>query len=174
MKTMLAVVLDLLLSPFALLAAALLRWIRSRGFRRFRRCTGACRMVGLLPITDHYYEPYYDPHGVDKQAFEQLRSLPGIDLNEAGQLEFLSCLRHGNELPRQQKNRPPSAVNSYSYSSITFGPGEADYYYCVVRAHKPRRIVEIGSGSSTLVALQAIEANRRDDPGYTCAMTCPL
>jgi hypothetical protein len=36
----------------------------------------------------------------------------------------------------------------------------------------PRRLIEIGSGQSTLLARHAIEANRRDNPESTCEHIC--
>jgi hypothetical protein len=41
----------------------------------------------------------------------------------------------------------------------------------MIRHLKPRRIVEVGSGFSTMVALHALEANRRDDPAYRGSLT---
>jgi hypothetical protein len=37
---------------------------------------------------------------------------------------------------------------------------------------KPRRIFEVGSGNSTLMAIQAIRRNREETPGYDCKHVC--
>jgi hypothetical protein len=42
--------------------------------------------------------------------------------------------------------------------------------YGMVRSLKPRRILEIGSGHSTLLSAQAILANTSEDPGYRCEL----
>ena len=41
-----------------------------------------------------------------------------------------------------------------------------------LREHRPRRIVEIGSGQSTLMAILALRANRAEDPRYRCLHLC--
>lgn len=38
--------------------------------------------------------------------------------------------------------------------------------YCQIRHHKPKRMVEIGSGESTMISLQALERNRQE--GVDC------
>ena len=40
---------------------------------------------------------------------------------------------------------------------------DAMSYYCIIRHFKPKRILEIGAGNSTLVANQALEANGLGD-----------
>lgn len=42
----------------------------------------------------------------------------------------------------------------------------------VYRHFKPQKILEIGSGQSTLMAQLAIEANKREDPSYDCTQIC--
>ena len=53
--------------------------------------------VGVLPVTTHYYEPQIDNRTPAPDFFED-RSLPGLDLNVAGQLEFLDRLNFADEL----------------------------------------------------------------------------
>src|SRR5204862_4275961 len=38
------------------------------------------------------------------------------------------------------------------------------------RRGRPRRIIEIGSGNSTLVSARAIAQNTKDDPSYRCEL----
>nr|WP_240963095.1 class I SAM-dependent methyltransferase [Antrihabitans stalactiti] len=42
----------------------------------------------------------------------------------------------------------------------------------MIRHHQPRTIVEIGSGSSTLIGLKAVRKNRELDPSYQCNYIC--
>jgi len=60
----------------------------------------------------------------------------------------------------------------YYYHNDNFGPGDADYLYRVIRLYRPKRIVEIGSGYSTLVAINALKQNRKEDPSYNCEHVC--
>ena len=60
----------------------------------------------------------------------------------------------------------------YYYENESYGAGDADYMYSMIRTIKPRRIIEIGSGFSTLIALKAIDKNREENSDYKCEMTC--
>lgn len=42
----------------------------------------------------------------------------------------------------------------------------------MIRTVKPGRIIEIGSGYSTLMAIRAIDRNQADDPDYHCEHIC--
>lgn len=122
--------------------------------------------AGFQIRSDHYYEPTYSESHLPALTTGE-RSLPGLDLNEAGQLRLLSTLDFGAELlalPRQ------ASADAFGHDNKMYGHGDADLYYSIIRRYKPRRIIEIGSGQSTLAALLAVEANRKE--GTDCAITC--
>ena len=52
-----------------------------------------------------------------------------------------------------------AACTEYFWGNSQFSHGDAMAYYCLVRLLRPRRIVEIGSGFSTLVADAAMRRN---------------
>ena len=49
-----------------------------------------------------------------------------------------------------------------------YGPIEADFLYCYMRARKPRRVVQVGCGVSTSIMLTAAD----DEDGYSPQITC--
>jgi hypothetical protein len=53
-----------------------------------------------------------------------------------------------------------------------FGAGDAEIFYGMIRYLKPKRLIEIGAGSSTLIAQEAIRKNREEDQNYSCNHTC--
>jgi len=53
----------------------------------------------------------------------------------------------------------------------TYMAGDAHYYYALIRDKKPRRIIEIGSGNSTILAAEAIAQNKLEDAQYACHLT---
>jgi hypothetical protein len=58
--------------------------------------------------------------------------------------------------------RPPhqeEMPGRYFWENTMFSYSDAMAYYCVIRLVKPQRIVEVGSGYSTLVASEAVEKN---------------
>jgi hypothetical protein len=158
---------DLLLAPFVYPAAWLLKALRTAGVERLPFCRRALLRVGVFPIRNHFYEPQFDHGGAD---FSRERSLPGIDWNVAGQLGMLARLTYAGELA--DVPQAPAGRLQFHFNNGQFESGDAEYWYQVVRAVKPRRIVEIGSGNSTLMAAAAIAKNRAQDPRYRCEHTC--
>lgn len=51
------------------------------------------------------------------------------------------------------------SADEFYWKNPMFSYSDAMTYYCMIRKHKPKKILEIGSGYSTLVALKAIERN---------------
>ena len=154
-------VLDVLLLPVTLLAALLMKALRRVGVYRLPATKALFNAVGVFPIRDHYYEPLFNPRHL-RRPLEAERPLPGIDFDLAGQLELLSRLEYRDELQRLD----------YDYDNPNFPPGDSEFLYAAVRHFRPARILEVGSGFSTLMMLRAIEANHAADPAYRCQLTC--
>ena len=76
------------------------------------------------------------------------------------QLQLLDQFRYGDELRRFPLHGEAGA--GYYYSNGMFGPGDAEILYSVIRHFQPRRIIEIGSGNSTLLAKAALDLNRAE------------
>ncbi len=125
--------------------------------------------VGVFPIRDMYYEPQFDNRN-PAQPFSQDRHLPGIDWNVEGQLEFAGALDRAAELDDTPLKQP--AELEFYYDNGSFEYGDADYWYQVIRHFKPKSIIEIGSGNSTLMARKAIQKNESEDDGYRCKHVC--
>jgi len=49
----------------------------------------------------------------------------------------------------------------YHWAQTMFGYSDAMAYYCMLRRTRPQRVLEIGSGFSSLIALEALAANGR-------------
>lgn len=172
MKTLVRMVmplLDVLFAPFVLFSALLLKGIRATGIARARLSKKIFLAVGVFPIRDHYYEPQFDFRNV-KRAFSEPRALPGIDWNTEQQLALLGEFRFGTELNDIPFHKPRSL--EFYFDNGTFCTGDAEIWYQLVRARRPRRIFEIGSGNSTLMARRAIARNKLDDPTYDCKHLC--
>lgn len=125
--------------------------------------------VGVFPIRDHYYEPRFDYRRAKQDSIHG-RTLVGIDWNIPGQLKMLERFTFAEELADIPQEKP-DALKFYLNNSA-FGPGDAEYWYQLIRAAKPRRIVEVGSGNSTLMAIIAICKNRDEEPNYQCEHVC--
>ena len=162
-------VADLVLTPFVYLAALLLRNVRLAGIRRLPRCKAALLSVGVFPIRNHYYEPLFDP-SLLRHPLDQERHLPGIDWNTYEQLALLTRFQFNDELA--DIVGPKTNDLTYHLDNAAFKSGDAEFLYNLIRHKKPKRIFEIGSGNSTLMAIKAINKNMQLTPGYTCRHVC--
>jgi predicted O-methyltransferase YrrM len=126
-------------------------------------------MVGIYPLKDNYYEPLINRKTLDK-SYGDSRELPGIDWNESEQLEYLEKFQFKEELARFPVKR--TKKREYFYSNGFFGAGDAGYLYSIIRIEKPKKIIEIGSGYSTLMALEATRKNLSESKDSTCELIC--
>lgn len=129
--------------------------------------------IGIFPIRDHYYEPLFNPVRL-KRDLRLNRSLPAVDLRLPQALELLTEFRYGAEF-RDVMARTRVAADArpaFSMGNVSFESGDADMWYSMIRHFKPKRIIEIGSGHSTLVARAAIAMNGHEDATYSCDHVC--
>ncbi|MEI6707225.1 MAG: class I SAM-dependent methyltransferase [Methylococcales bacterium] len=161
--------LDVLVAPLTLFSALWMKLIRRTGVFRLRVSHFIFNTVGVFPIRDYYYEPLFNLSKL-KKPLNQERDLSGIDWNDAGQLELLANFHYNEELLAIPKQ--PQGQNQFYYKNPNFTEGDAEYLYNMIRYVKPSKIIEVGSGFSTLMAKAAIAANVKDDAHYHCQQVC--
>lgn len=164
-------ILDVLLTPFTWLAALWFKFIIAKGIKFFPVSRFVFMKVGVLPVIDHYYYPLINPKKYLHRSLRENRLLPGINLNDAAQLGLLKQFSYTAELqalPFKMEERK----DTYFYDNGMFCQGDSEILYSMIRHYQPRKIIEIGSGYSTLMTLNAIAANKKENAGYDCALTC--
>lgn len=132
--------------------------------------------LGVHILPKHYYTPVPDIHWLkqNQEAWIGPAGFDHVDWDLDRQLAWLeeTCAGHYDE------------VRGWGvYDTVTeqaagpgYGPIESQVLHCVVRRHRPSRVVEIGSGMSTLCMLHAGELNKRDGerpPEITCIEPFP-
>lgn len=73
--------------------------------------------------------------------------------------EFLEVLSRFSSEYKPLEEGDEGQPSGYFWKNSQFGWSDAMAYYAMIRYIKPRKIIEIGSGFSTLVAIDAIEKN---------------
>lgn len=147
---------DAMALPGTALSALYLRAVRRFGIRELGLNRELLSKLGVFPLQAHYYEPFVR-RGDLRRPMSDVRPLPGVELNEAGQLKFLETFKVGTELSEIPIPQPvPSA---YGFDNGTFAFGDGAWTYAFIRAHKPKRWLEVGCGNSTLVAQLAMARN---------------
>ena len=114
--------------------------------------TDACYRAGCLPMPVHFYSPVPDLDDLDKRRVWARRSeLPGIDWQPDAQAARLRELGtgYGAECDWPLRGDPDGAAFFVDNGRFSFGCAAATH--CLLRALKPRRVIEIGSGMSTRV-----------------------
>lgn len=99
---------------------------------------------------------------------------PGLKMDPARQTQTIRTIQKSvttKEISHLLENWriTPDAPIRYHVHNTQFGPVDASVLYCMVRHYKPRRVVEVGAGSSTNVLVAAFRANRAD--GYPVNFT---
>lgn len=146
---------------------ALRRFAISRS--QLPRASASADAAQISVIRQHYYSPAITELDL-LFALDRPRSLPSLKLDVELHRNFLEGLNFADELraiPLEQ-----ISPTTFGYRNGFFESGDAEILYGIIRRDKPRRIIEVGSGRSTLVATLAVERNRAETPSYSCEHIC--
>jgi methyltransferase family protein len=120
--------------------------------RVFRAIRAGAARIGLDVVPKTYYSPIPDLNALPRGIWDTRSELRGIAFDLDAQLRWIEA-----ELaPAMAEFAPPDEPND------SYGPAGAALLHGVVRGLRPRRIVELGSGQSTLIMAAAVERNRAD------------
>ena len=79
----------------------------------------------------------------------------GIDFNDRGQCEtFRKMLPHFSKIPFSDN---PDGHHRYNYVNSSYGYGDAVIYWGMLSILRPKRLIEVGCGFTSALALDAIE-----------------
>ncbi len=122
---------------------------------------------GFYFLRRHYYLPIPDDNDLRSV---RISKLTGVNMNDEFQLALTRDIiqKYRSEF----LSFPITATgNSTQYHLVngTFMAGDGNAYYALIRHLKPKAIVEIGSGNSTLLANHAIDKNKDESQAYACS-----
>ena len=113
--------------------------------------------VGLDVVVKTFYSPIPDLEQLPPGTFERTSALPGTGWDLDRQLEFVRGLGPSFEEFRSVTN---GGGDPWQYApNMSYTEADAAMLYAMIRSTRPRRIVELGSGHSTLVTAQAARRN---------------
>jgi len=103
----------------------------------------------------HFYSPVPDREEVRQHLDKQENASPPVGIN----FRDTEMRAHWQRLLPTMKGIPftdePSSDFRYNYINDQFSFGDADILYAMLATHRPKRLIEIGSGYSSAVALDA-------------------
>ena len=141
---------------------------RERSFYQSRAARGAYRglrrgfaKAGLDVVVKTFYSPIPDLDQLPPGTFERRAELPGVAFDLERQLEYVRGLRE--PLAEFRAEVASGAGDRYRWAANeSYTEADASMLWAMVRSVKPRRVVELGSGHSTLVTAQALRRNAAD------------
>lgn len=165
--------LDFGLSPFTILSLLWLKFVRINIVGLWnsesRISLNLFRKIGIFPISDSYYEPLFNTQNL-KYPLNKDRLLPGIDFSTSDQISFLSSFDFSDEIINISKLE--SSNLNYSFNRGSFLSGDSEILYSIIRFIKPKRIIEIGCGQSSLMIQNAIKLNEIENVNDKCEHFC--
>lgn len=120
------------------------RFIASRTFHFFERYLN----IHITPVD--YYSPIPNVSKLDPKVFEKVFDDTGMDWNVAGQAELLNKI-----FPKYSGEYKPEPNEGLSLA-------DAFILYAMIREKKPKVMMEVGSGESTMISLRALKKNREE------------
>ena len=107
----------------------------------------------------HFYSPIpslSDVRREEARIFDSVpEEIPGVDLNEAGQLRLLDRLTRF--YPEQPFEAQPRSGLRYGFENPNYSYADAVFLYAMIRYLRPVHVIEIGSGHSSCVILDTNE-----------------
>ena len=163
----LAPVIDVFLSWLTFIGIIWFRIIKFWGPRYTPFSKWLFFKMGMIPVVKHYYEPFPDLEKIEED-YKYPRNLVSLDFNVKSQLKFLDTFDFSDEL----SEIPFEANNSYYFNNDSFGIGDAEAYYSIIRLLKPINIIEIGGGFSTKLAKISLNKNYDENLNYKYRLIC--
>ena len=103
----------------------------------------------------HFYEPIPDTQSLPETVWSRPSELAGIEMNDSLQLDLLrNCFSKFRDEYESIPAEPPVGQR------WPFRSTDVLVAYCMVRHFQPRRIIEIGSGFSSVVLSKAAAKNK--------------
>ena len=106
------------------------------------------KYIGVFPIRNHYYEPQFKNEYLRSKIKRPNKN--SLIFNEKKiNKNLLNQLKYKKELLKLKLDQSNSKSN-YKINNPFFSRSDGDFLYQFLRHTKPKRIIEIGSGYSTL------------------------
>jgi hypothetical protein len=127
----------------------------------------ARRRLGLDVVRADFYSPIVDLEALPAGHWDRADPMPGLELDLERQLRliderlrpFLDEFRPPVHPPAPLPGSNGAAPGVLHLDNPWYGPLDAQLLYAMIRAHAPSRVLELGSGFSTLFIEQALARN---------------
>jgi hypothetical protein len=130
--------------------------------RAYRGLRSLGAKAGLDVVLRTFYSPVPHLDELPPDAFERVSELPGLRWDLDAQLQFLrDTVSSGARGFRPPRTSAPGS-DRYAIDNPSYGILDATVHYGLIRSIRPQRVVELGSGYSTLVTAEAGRLNEAE------------
>jgi hypothetical protein len=125
----------------------------------------------ILPV--HYESPIPSSSDLNPELWRRPSGLTGIDMRDSDQLRLLKIFKTSFKAEYDAFPRSRTGDGQlFHLNNGWFEKVDAEMLYSFVRHLRPKRMIEIGSGATTLLSAVAIRKNQQEDGSYQCRFTC--
>jgi predicted O-methyltransferase YrrM len=111
----------------------------------------AAHALGQDLVNRNFYSPVPQWESLPDDVFDRRSPMRGIEFDLDAHVAFLASLE-----PFLLEFEPPAG---FSWGNEVYDFVEADVLYAMVRQHRPNRVLELGSGFSSLIISAAVRRN---------------
>jgi hypothetical protein len=116
----------------------------------------------------HFYSPIVSADDVSDRTWRRAKECAGVDFQGERQREFVDlALRRWLPVYRSRFVRPPSDTQ-FSHDNPAFSWLDAPTLFTMLNEHQPKRVIEVGSGYSSMLTAETNTAYL----GSTVELTC--
>jgi hypothetical protein len=114
---------------------------------------------GYELVRRHFYSPLPDLPELPESLWVESRPMVGVDLRTDSAIALIE----EQLAPYIQEFDPPSARPGYQFCRSSYGPGDAEILYALIRHLQPSLVVELGSGASSHFIHAGLDRNGRGE-----------
>ena len=131
--------------------------------------------INLLFPIGHFYSPIADPVDIASRKdviFATKQNNVGIDFDEAGQLALLPHLKEHVDVMDYPLKDPGDGL-TYFYENDQYPVLDAEFLFAALNHFKPKNMIEIGSGYSSLITADVNRRLLKGGLNFTCIEPFP-
>lgn len=119
---------------------------------------GEIHGIHITPI--HFYQPIPDTRNIKQEVYDHVKKFSGISFREKEQLALIEKFsKYEHELKLFPYDHTGNESQFY-FNNEFFGQIDSIIYYSMIREFNPKKIIEVGSGFSTMIASHASLKNQ--------------
>jgi hypothetical protein len=112
---------------------------------------------------NHYYSNIPDLNYLDKNVFSRKSKMHGLFVNPEEQLELLDKFSIKYRAEYDAWPKQPTNYYDFHISQTSFRSVDSQMLHCMIRDFKPSKVIEVGSGYSTMITAKALLQNEKEN-----------